>query len=78
MATDAFKKRYKNVPGLKYNKKGFTVKPEQYGGIGGVNDWSNYLLDAEKYYNKKGENWAPGKYLKLLQLKRKLKKSTKH
>jgi len=68
-----FRKKYKNVPGVTYNKKGFTEKPEGYS----VNEWGGYLQDAEKFHNKKKENWKPGKYLKLLKLKRKMKQGTK-
>lgn len=67
------KKKYKNVPGIKYNKKGYAIKPENWS----VAKWGGYLQDAEKYYNKKEEKWKPGKYLQMLKLKRKMKKTKK-
>ena len=73
MAGDDAKKKYEKVPGLKFSKEGYPIKPEDWS----VVKWGAYLQDAEKYYNKKAEDWKPGKYIEQLKLKRKMKKTVK-
>tara|TARA_Y100001938_G_scaffold145850_1_gene223460 strand:- start:7523 stop:7762 length:240 start_codon:yes stop_codon:yes gene_type:complete len=73
MATKAIKKKYKNVPNLEYTKTGHVKVPEGFS----VNQYSNFLIESEKYHNKKKEKWKPGKYVELLKSRRKMKKYSK-